>query len=78
MSVVSFADGEPIIPQEEVVVMLRELLSRAEAGQVVALSYACVRPDGTNGTGYNEGLHAMNLIAATSILAHRIVADFVA
>jgi hypothetical protein len=75
-AVLSFADGQIIEPKEEVIDMIEGLLARAKEGQVVALAYACVRPDGTAGTGYNEGLQGMQLIAATAILAHRITGDF--
>jgi ribosomal protein L35AE/L33A len=75
-NVLSFSDGEAIEPQEEIIKTLDSLLSRAKAGQMVGLSYAYVRPDGTTATGYNEGLHGLNLVAATSILAHRITSAF--
>lgn len=77
MNVISFMDGGEVVdPQAEVVDMIEELLVRAKAGQVVALAFATVRPDGTTGTAFNEGIHPLQLLAATSILQARIVAGY--
>ncbi len=77
MSLLSFMDGgAPIEPKAEVVDMLETLLAHAKAGQVVALSVATVRPDGTTGTAFNEGIHPLQLVAATTILLHRIVGGY--
>lgn len=74
-AVLSFAGGQVIEPREEVIEMLEALLSRAKEGQVVALAYACLHPDGTMGTAYNKGLHGVHLVAATAILSHRITGN---
>lgn len=75
-NIVSIADGQAIDPNGNVVAMLEGLLARARAGDVVAVAYACVRPDGTTGTAYEDGVMGIPLVAAAAILAHRIAGDF--
>lgn len=75
-NVVSLSNGSAINPQADLVEMLEALLDDVRAGSVVAVAYANVRSDGSTGTAYCEGVHGMQLIAASNILAHRITGDF--
>lgn len=59
-------------PVPEVVDLLRELLARAEAGDIVAIGIATVKPDGSIGTGYHAGERVWPLLGAIQHCAIRV------
>lgn len=59
-------------PVPEVVDMLRDLLARAEAGEIVAIGVATVKPDGSIGTGYHDGDRVWPLLGAIQHCAIRL------
>lgn len=56
----------------DVVKMAREILARAEAGEIVDLTYAASLADGSITTGFTATEDAHRRIAAVSRLLHRL------
>lgn len=73
MSVVAFNGGPiPGEPVADVVERLETLLERAKAGEVVAIAFALLRPDGLVTTGWEvpDG-ERLRMAPGVMILAHR-------
>ncbi len=58
--------------REEVVEVLRELLQRAEAGELVDFSYTAARVNGSTLTGYTATDDAHRRLAGVSMLQFRL------
>lgn len=56
--------------KEDVLATLRELVVRAEAGEIVGLAYTTVSPDGAVGTCWT-GYGRRDLSFGISVLSHR-------
>ncbi|MDQ0132654.1 hypothetical protein J2T08_000555 [Neorhizobium galegae] len=56
----------------EVVERIRDLLERAEAGELVDFSYACAKADGSMITGFTATDDAPRRLAAVSMLEFRL------
>ena len=68
------ADVMPAQPSSDgSVALLREMLARAEAGDVVAVGICAVNADRTIGTVYHGGDQWAALVGAASVLANRIL-----
>lgn len=70
------ARPEPTIePDPRMVADVEELLARVKRGEVVALAYATVAPDGTGATMFHYGGEAIALVGIVALLAHRTQAQ---
>ena len=59
-------------PNQDVVDMLKEILARAEAGDIRALAYAAVTHDDVAVTSFTDGLNRFMLLGALDYVKHRI------
>lgn len=59
----------------EAVEVLEALLEEARAGKIRAVAMAVVRPDRTFSTSYNNSDAYTALLAAVTVLQHRLVAE---
>lgn len=68
------ADVMPAQPSSDgSVALLREMLARAEAGDVVAVGVCIINADGKVGLMYHYGDHWPALTGAAAVLANRIL-----